>query len=385
MAETDLEDHVKRLFSYGFRPLFLCTCLSALILVIWWVGVWRNLLPAPTGSLPLVYWHAHEMLFGFVGSAVGGFLLTAVANWTGRAPIQGWWLGMLVVCWIVARLAIAVDPGLSQLQAIALDVSYWLLLTGLMAREVLLARNYRNLKIVVILFLFTLLNLSFHFFPEHAIRATTLLVTILISIIGGRIIPAFTGNWLRRQKGPDTGMPASFNRFDQAVIAVTVLLAVSWTLLPREPVTGGLSLVAGIAHLLRLARWKGHLTFSDPLVLVLHAGYAWLGIGFMLLGLAITTQSFPTSAGVHGLAVGGMAGLILAVSSRAAFGHSNRPLIAGKLLSAAFVLINLAALARVLATMIQPDLLDLSAFLWLAAFLAFMFRIGPVLVGKSAP
>lgn len=388
----DFEGHISRLFSYGFRPLFLCTVLSAIFFMVWWIGIVQGLLPAPDSRLSPFVWHGHEMLFGVVGSAIGGFLMTAVANWTRRPPVRGLLLACLVFCWLLARLVIAFDFGLPRLLLALLDSSYLLMLTVLMGREVLAAKNFRNAKIVLVLAILTCLNLTFHVdgvtgwqigSAQLSLRATLILVCILISIIGGRIIPAFTGNWLRARYGPSTALPAPFGKVDIAAISLTVILALAWTILPFEMVTGYIALIAGVLQLLRQARWQPLKTWPDPLVLVLHTGYAWLGIGFILLGISIIGGQLPSSAGIHALGVGGMAGLILAVSSRAALGHTNRPLVAGGVVSAAFVMINLAALARVLASITGSELLSTAAFLWVVAFILFGIRYAPILLGPS--
>lgn len=384
---------VPRLFSYGFRPLFLCTVISAVGLIGWWTAIWYGWVPGPTSTLPRLSWHGHEMLFGFVGSAIGGFLLTAVANWTRRPPVGGLRLAMLVSTWFAARIGLAWDASLSPATLMLIDASYWVLLTAFMAQEVLSARNYRNLKIVAILAAFLMLNLLFHLdavlgyqlgSPDMSIRATIFLVCVLISVIGGRIIPAFTGNWLRQRFGPDATLPAAFNVFDGVVIAATVIAGVCYASVPASDVTGIILLLAGTLQLARLSRWQGHRTFADPLVIVLHVGYAWLGAGMLLLASGILWGAPVPSAGLHALGVGAMAGLIVAVSSRAALGHTNRPLVAGYLLSTVFVLINLAAIGRVLASALDTSWLMTASLLWITAFLLFAFRIGPVLLGPPA-
>lgn len=387
-----MEVHLSRLFSYGFRPLFLCTCAGALFFIGWWIGIVQGFLPPPDSPISALAWHGHEMLFGFVGSAIGGFLLTAVANWTRRPPVQGVALAILLASWLSARVVITYDLGLSAAMVMIIDAGYWILLTLLMGREVLAARNYRNLRIVAILAVFTLLNFIFHFdrvfgfelgSEQAATRATMILVCVLISVIGGRIIPAFTGNWLRMRHGPGTKMPAAFGVVDQAAIGLTIATGLAWTLFPLHLASGLLALLTGIVQLVRMARWMPHLTWPDPLVVVLHVGYAWLGIGLLLLGFSILGAAIPVSSGLHALGVGAMAGLILAVSSRAAMGHTNRPLKAGSMLSIVFLLINLAALARVIASITGTDLLSIAAILWILAFLVFGIRLGPILLGPA--
>lgn len=393
-TQSSTEEQVSRLFSYGFRPLFLCAVAIALIAIPWWTGVFAGYLPSPSLALPAVAWHAHEMLFGFVGAAIGGFLLTAVSNWTKRPPVQGWMLALLVGCWIAGRAVLAYGMDWSPLAVMLIDTSYWLLLTVLIGREVILSGNTRNLKIAGVLLMFTALAAFFHFqrvfnlnmdTGQMSLRAVLVLVCVMISIIGGRVIPAFTGNWLRLNFGPTVRTPVSFNHFDAAVIVLTAILAVAYSLRPVHFVTGCMFILTGVLHLVRQARWCPWQTWRNPLVLVLHTGYAWLGTGFLLLGAAIITARLPTSSGIHGLGIGAMAGLILAVSSRAALGHTGRPLVASALLSIAFVLINLTAVARVVASMASNEWLLLAAALWVAAFSCFAIRFVPILVGPAAP
>jgi uncharacterized protein involved in response to NO len=214
-----------------------------------------------------------------------------------------------------------------------------------------------------------------------------MLVCVLITLIGGRITPAFTRNWLQRQRPQEKGLPPPFNRWDQAAAAATLLLAVAWIIAPTQLPTALLALLAGTLQLIRVARWCGLKVVAEPLLLALHLGYAWLGVGFLLLGLSILTPAIPTSAGVHALALGAMAGLILAVAARAALGHTNRPLQSGRLMNTVFVLIHLAALLRVLAALSDHWLrllLDGAAAAWLVAFILFCVRYVPILLLPAA-
>jgi uncharacterized protein involved in response to NO len=294
---------------------------------------------------------------------------------------------------MLARLVLAYDLRLAPWLLMLIDASYWLLLTALMAREVISVRNFRNLKIVGILLVFSCMVLLFHLdevlgirlgSQALSIRATIFLVCIMISVIGGRIIPAFTGNWLRARFGPDNTLPKPFDRFDVTATVATVLAGTAFVIWPERAVTGALLVVAGLLQLGRVTRWQGHRTLCEPLVLVLHVGYAWLGFGILLLGTSQFGGITSPSAGIHALGVGAMAGLIVAVSSRAAMGHTNRPLASDKLLSTAFLLINLAALARVVASSLNMSFLLAAGILWLLAFVAFAIKIGPILVGPPA-
>jgi uncharacterized protein involved in response to NO len=336
-----------------------------------------------------------------VGAAIGGFLLAAVANWTGRSPVSGTPLLLLVVSWLLGRVVMLNGSILADGVILAADSLYWVLLTALIGREIWLSGNRRNLKVCLILGLFGLFNLLFHAqdligansqelgftqeqgLREMAIRGALMLICLMITLIGGRITPAFTRNWLKLNSPQEQCLPPAFNRWDGAAAAATLLLALGWIFAPEHPLTALLALVAGTLQLIRLSRWCGLRVVTEPLLFALHLGYGWLGLGFILLGLSSLVPAIPASAGIHGLALGAMAGLILAVAARAALGHTNRALKAGALMSGVFVLIHLAALLRVLATLPndwQGELLSGAAACWLTAFALFCVRYVPILL-----
>lgn len=376
------------LFSYGFRPLFLCSMVSALFYIAWWILVLHGFLPAPHSDVNIIEWHAHEMLFGFVGSAIGGFLLTAVANWTNRKPVQGAELALLVALWCCARWVMAWPPNWPPVVIMLIDTGYFLYLTLLVGREILVSGNLRNRKIVFVLAAFVGANFWFHASavfgreagsPLQAIRLGVMLVVMMLTIIGGRIVPAFTRNWMT-QHCPGYSLPPAFGLVDQVAAVATGVAGLAWVVAPGSMVTGYILLFAGLAQGTRLARWRGHRTLGEPLLLVLHTGYAWLAIGLALLGFGLVTGSVAMSAGVHGLTIGAMAGMIMAVASRASLGHTGRPLKASPSMIVAFGLVNVAALCRALAGVGTVDWIAISAVAWLVAFALFAFNFVSVLV-----
>lgn len=374
--------------SNGFRPLFTLVSLQALLALGGWLAFWNGWLNPPASMLSPVIWHGHEMLFGFVGAAIGGFLLAAVANWTGRRPVAGLPLVGLVAAWLLAR-AVALFGGAwpDVVNALA-AISFWLLLAFLFGRELILAGNRRNLKVLIIIGGFALLSLAFHLHwlaPLDVLHLTMVLVLMLLTLIGGRITPAFTRNWLNRQSIDGATMPAAFGPVDVAAAVLTPLAGIAWVFWSSAPVTAVLLLLAGGVQLVRLVRWHGWQTRSEPLLLVLHLGYAWLGLGLLLLA-GSSAGFWASSAGLHALTVGAMGGMIMAVASRAALGHTGRELSAGPLLTLAFLALHLAALVRVLAALVPAlmmTLISLSALLWLLAFALFAWRYLPILLGPS--
>lgn len=378
----------ERFGQHAFRPLFLLLVLQAMGIIGFWV-LWFNGTLAVAWQRNPVYWHGHEMLSGFAGAAIAGFMLTAVATWTSRPAVGGLRLWLLCTLWIGGRLSL-----FSPWAHAIFDIGYWLLLWCLMANEVISAGNRRNYKILLVLALLVLSDVAWHVADlsssgllQKATWGQLWLVILLISIIGGRIIPAFTGNWLRREaaaanpvRTPEP-LPAAFGRLDLISILALILFAVC-TLLSL-PAWAGFSsgLAAAVLQAWRLARWQGHRCLPDPLVWMLHLSYAWIPVGLALSACAAMGW-LPVSAGLHALTVGCVAGMIVSVSARAALGHSNRPLQSHPLLTSAIVLLNLAALLRVCAAIEQlPVLMPLSALAWILAFLCYGVVYVPILLG----
>lgn len=372
-------------FRGGFRPFFFGGAAWAVIALALWVCSLSGVFALPTALDPLT-WHRHEMLFGFVGAVIGGFLLTAVPNWTGRLPIAGWPLAGLFGLWAAARLALLLSGFSGLWLASILDVGFFLVLGGTAAREVLESRN-RNLPIVGMILLFGLADGLDYLaasgvlpWPDLGWQLALALVILMISLIGGRIIPSFTRNWMVK-RGITSGLPTQPSRFDVAVIAATAAALLAWLTGPAEPPIGIALIAAAILQAARLARWKGLRTFADPLVLVLHVGYAWVPLGLGLLGLTLMGL-VQRSAAIHALTAGAMATMILAVMSRASLGHTARDLKANGPTVAAYLLVTAGAAVRVAASLGLIDYrlgIDLAGLAWGGAFLLFLIAYAPVL------
>lgn len=377
------------LLSYAFRPLFLLATLHALLSLSFWIAWWGGLVPVTIERIPM-YWHGHEMIMGLAAAAIGGFLLTAVATWTKRPPVSGVPLLLLCMAWLVGRFALQ-WPWL----ALFADLAYWLGLWSLLAIELFSARNSRNYKLLWLLAAMTLSDLLFHLaelyqpvMQQRALWAQIWLVILLINVIGGRIIPAFTTNWLRKQEHgaqlTPAQLPHTFGTFDLVAIAVLVLFALTTVLPVQWPVPPAvafsLGILATVLQLVRLLRWKFWLTFSDPLVWMLHLSYAWIPVGLALWTLSVAGV-VPVSAALHALTVGGITSMIISVGSRAALGHTGRPLRSHPLLTSTIVLLTITAVLRVTAVLVPTSqLLELSAIAWILAFLCFAFVYVPILL-----
>lgn len=373
------------LFSIGLRPFFLLSAIWAALAVPLWVHAYLA-----GGELNLT-WHVHEMLFGYAGGVIVGFLMTAVPNWTGRMPVVGVPLMVMVGLWLAGRIAmtaLALTPGLAGAAwPGAVDSLFLLAMAGLVWREILAGQNWRNAPVAIMISVFALANVGFHIeayvgsgVAPIATRVALAVVILLICLIGGRIVPSFTRNWQLKREGP---LPAVTGPFDMVTLVVTALSLVGWTILPESHLIGIALTAAGLLNLVRLARWRGWATTAEPLVLILHLGYLWLGVGLVLVGAAaIWPQGLTASAGLHALTAGAVGVMTLAVMTRAGRGHTGRPLTAGWSGSLIYILINLAALARVVAGLwpsIYLPLLIASACLWCAAFIAFAVIYAPML------
>ncbi len=371
----------------GYRPFFLGAGLWAVAAIaIWMTGLTTGAVP-PSGFDPLA-WHRHEMLFGFIGAVIAGYLLTGIPNWTGRLPVAGWPLAALFALWLAGRVLNLCSAVTGLLPAAIIDTGFFFLLAALLLREVFSSKN-RNLGVVMLLILFGFANLADHaeaaaLIPAKGfgVRGAIGLVVVLISVIGGRLVPSFTRNWMAKN-GIRNGHPGQPVRFDQAVIGLTAVALAAWAASPDNRFHAGLLALAAIGQLLRMARWRGWVAASDPLVLVLHAGYAWIPTGLAALSAGIFTGAPPLSVAVHALTAGGMATMTLAVMTRTILGQTGRPPRSGRSTTAIFWLVTLGALARVAVPLFQHApfaALQVSAVLWGAAFALYAFVYGRILL-----
>jgi uncharacterized protein involved in response to NO len=373
------------LLSYGFRPFFLFGALYAGLAVALWLPIWSGAFAIPTAFSPRD-WHVHELLYGFVPAVVTGFLLTAIPNWTGRLPLSGMPLAALFAMWVLGRLAVSTSELIGWWPATAIDAAFLMLVAAAAAREIVAGRNWRNLKVVAIVSLLALGNIAFHLesrlfgAADYTIRLGIGAVVLLIVLIGGRIIPSFTRNWLVRQNPGH--LPAPFGRFDKATVVASAGALGLFVAQPSGTVTGIVLIVTGVFQTVRLARWAGYRTLSDRLVLILHVGYAFVPVGFMLSGAA-ALGLIASSAGLHAWTAGAIGTMTLAVMTRASLGHTGHALHASLATQLIYAAVVAGAFARIAAALV-PEwgiLLSLSAALWSLAFFGFVVTYGPTFCG----
>jgi uncharacterized protein involved in response to NO len=373
------------ILSFGFRPFFLFAAIWAALAMALWVVMLTGRDILPTAFDP-VSWHAHEFLFGYLSAVLAGFLLTAVPNWTGRLPIVGWPLAALVALWAAGRVAVAVSALLPWGAVMAVDLAFPLALVAVLAREIVAGRNWKNLPVLALALGLTLANALYHIdaaqggYPAGGVglRLGLAVAVMLISLIGGRIVPSFTRNWLAQRRSPT--LPVPFGPVDSAVLALTLVALGVWVIWPGHGGTAGLCALAGVAQLWRLSRWSGRHTGAEPLIWVLHVGYALVPLGFF----AVAAGQFLPGMGPaaqHVWMAGAVGLMTLAVMTRASLGHAGRPLHATSPITALYVALIVAVLARFAAGGFpeQTWLLHLAAGAWIAAFAGFAVIYWPIL------
>jgi uncharacterized protein involved in response to NO len=382
------------ILTHGFRPFFFGAGVWAALAMALWVPMLSGHLTLQTAFDP-VSWHAHEFLFGYLGAVISGFLLTAVPNWTGRLPIVGWPLGGLFALWLIGRGAVLVSLHLPPLGVALADLALPLALAAVIGREIVAGRNWRNLIVLAMLGVLALGNAVFHWEAAagddaaggYGLRIGLGAVVMMIAVIGGRIVPSFTRNWLAKRAAGRLPVPP-MQRFDKVALLVLLSGLLVWVAVPDHPATGGLLLLAGGLHAVRLARWAGDRTLAEPLVAVLHLGYAFLPLGAFAIGIEALVPGHLGMAAAQHLWMGGAAGLMtLAVMTRATLGHTGQALTAGPATVGIYAALVVAVLARLAAGIwpAQAHLLHMVAGAgWIAAFGGFAVIYGPLLLRLPA-
>lgn len=398
MATIPLQEPVYRgdsgkvFFAAGFRPFFLFTGLQALLTLPLWLVVYVGGIDL---DLPFAaaLWHGHEMVFGFAGAAIAGFLLTAVPNWTNSHHVSGRPLMVLFFLWLAGRVAFTLAGYLPALLVAVLDLAFLPYLAWLVGKPLIQAGKLRNIGFLPVLGLFFAANAAVHVLsatgsadPLLGVYLGLTMVLVLIAIVGGRIVPSFTQNWLRMQGKAVEVTPITWIEKGGAVGSLLAAMILS-IVLPGSVVAGLALLAAATIHFIRLARWHGYKTLGNPLLWVLHLGYLWMVIGLALLGLSSFETALPATAALHALTAGAIATMVLGVMTRAALGHSGRPLEVSKVIALAYGLLGLGTLLRVLAPVFpeaQMGLTHAGGTVWSVAWLIFVLAYAPVLTKPRA-
>ncbi|WP_253446901.1 NnrS family protein [Halomonas sp. Y3] len=376
----------------AFRPFFLLASLFSVLAMVVWFAFWHgDILLRPHGGL--MWWHQHEMIFGFGAAVAVGFLLTAAQNWTGQPSLRGAPLLGLVGVWLLARLLIAFPMGLPPLLLLVIDVAFLPLAALALGRMVVAVRQWRNLVFVPLFLLMAVANLAMHLgvmrgqlppIREGGYLGVLLIATLMV-LLGGRVIPFFTSRRLDRPKPAEWPMLerlALWSIYAVVLLQLAVLLEVE---LPRG-LQGWTMLVAAAANAVRLARWGGQHTLAEPLLWGLHLSYAFIVVGLVMWALALTGV-FRVELALHALAIGGIASMMLAMMARVSLGHTGRPIRTLPGIGVALGLMFAGALLRSPVLALFPQIThwtyNLSIVFWCIAYLIFLFHYAvPLTTGR---
>ncbi|MDH3274679.1 MAG: NnrS family protein [Gammaproteobacteria bacterium] len=373
------------LLALGFRPFYLLAAVFAIVAIPAWLVSYAG------GDLAGNYlqgiaWHSHEMIFGFAAAVIAGFLLTAVRNWTGRPTPTGALLGGLVTLWLLARVLMLTGPANA---AALIDILFLPALAIAIAIPIWAGRNVRNYKVLAVLGVLTLANVGYHLassgslpigFGRVSMTAALDVISILIAIVGGRVVPAFIGNAVEEAR------PRHIKSVEIVSVGALIVILVAGVVkawIAVAPIAFLIILVvAAVGQGVRLLLWQPFRARGNPLLWMLPVAYAWLPVSLALRALEL--QSIvPSGTAIHALTIGAIASLMMAMMMRSALGHSGRPLVAGLAEVGAFVLLQLSAIVRILAASIAPgayrEAMIVSGVLWTLAFAVFLWRYWPVL------
>lgn len=393
---NDCEDQPAFL-TIGFRPFFLCAGLYSVIAMAAWIA-WLMLHGAnavilkPTIAIPAHLWHGHEMLFGYVGAAITGFMLTALPGWTGARRVAGGRLLGLMMVWAAGRMVMWFSTFLPALVVAAVDLAYLPLLAIVVASGLIRQPAPRNLIFLALLCVLIISNAAFHgewsgvagSSASWGLALALLTCVVLIVILGGRIVPAFTRNAMVR-KGRSENLPRSVRMIDLASIASVAAVAICHALALSDMVTGGVAAIAAAANLVRWGMWRWRATLNEPIVWSLHLAYLWVSVGLAALSAAMLGDWLSHSAAMHLLAIGAIGGMTMAMMTRAPLGHTGRALSVSGPVAVAYLLVAIAALLRGFGLEFLPAdyfLVILAAgTLWIAGFMIFVVTYTPILTG----
>lgn len=378
------------LWSLAFRSFFLMAGLWSVIALLLWIIVFSQDIDLPSRFDPLS-WHIHEMLFGFVLAAIAGFLLTAIPNWTGRPPIRGIALAGLAALWLAGRIICLVSAFVPFWLAPIVDLAFPFALFAMALHELIAARNWRNLAVPAPVAVLGVADLLMHLesagypIPDGlGWRVGLAAVIILISVIGGRIIPAFTRNWLIG-RGAGVKLPQTRGLIERLALGCLHAGLIAWAIFPTSRIVGMLLVLAAVFNLVRLFGWQGFRTCAEPLLAILHVGYFWILAGAAMLGIGLLTSAIPVTAAIHAFTAGAIGTMIVAVMTRVTLGHTGRKLVADRITTFLYMLVSAGAILRVAAAFVPADglvLIVISGVVWSGGFLLFVLRYGRMLLTK---
>ena len=382
------------IFSIAFRSLFLAGGLFSILAISWWIYYWS----APFAWSPyggIIWWHAHEMIFGFGLAIVVGFLLTAVRTWTGVESLSAASLFGLLSLWILGRIVISFNLAISDSLVTLIDLSFILVSAAALSYPIIKVKQWRNIMFVPILLIFALLNATSHWaingnqsiLAINSFHTAILLFTLMVVIIGGRVIPMFTANGAGCKKATPIKTIEVLSILPVALLVFFTFYGINQlksTTNFANLIYASLAILAAISNLLRSIRWGIQYTWCNPLLWSLHLAYLFIPIGFLLLASYSLDLISNLSAAIHSLTIGAIGGMIIAMTSRVSLGHTGRSLKVNWVMGFAFALVFLAALIRIILPLALTEFylqsIIISGGMWALSFLIFLIVYATILL-----
>jgi uncharacterized protein involved in response to NO len=391
-----MKDAITRLFGEGFRIFFLAAGVFGLLTVLYWetwlgIHAFGGMVTRHPFAPPPHLWHAHEMIFGYAGAALGGFFLTAVPNWTGAKAARHAFIALAVCLWVAGRVAIWWSGSLPPLLVAAIDLAFVPVLATKILSQLMRRPKPQNMMFLGLLTILWVSNLIVHLDwtgiggpgAEIGIRAGLLTICATIAVLGGRVTPAFTRNAMTRS-GLEWGLPVSRKAFEITGIATAIALPLLVLFDIDKNVFGAVAILAGAGQMLRLAGWRSTWTLNQPILWSLHLAFVMLGSGYLLLGLAELGVGSEVAA-LHLLGIGAVGGMTISVMTRAILGHTGRQLVAPAPVSIAFALMAVAACIRWIGSSATIDAYFVSMLVsgaaWIVALTLFLTALAPAILG----
>jgi uncharacterized protein involved in response to NO len=367
---------------YGFRPFFLLGALYSIISLLIWGGFYAGYVTPPIFMFDPVSWHAHEMIFGYTLAIVAGFLLTAVANWTDCAPVRGFHLLGLCLLWLAGRVVMNFDLGFPEVAVLVFEGAFILTLAFSLSIPLFKTWNKRNFVFLVLLSILLACDMVFLITKERtSLYVAVMIIVTLISLIGGRIIPAFTVDALE-ERGEEADETPQGKLDVLAILSLVLIILALVFAKQEEAILVGTAFLSAIIHALRLRRYHTHRILNDPMVWILHVGYSWVILGLFLTGVSALGY-LPFSIALHAFTAGAIGSMTIGMMCRVTLGHTGRDKIATGLTKLSFLLMQCAAFMRVFGLMIAPDYsiewIIGSATLWALCFALFILIYSPML------
>ena len=369
-------------FGNGFRPFFLLGALYNVVILLIWGGFFTGHGAPPSFVLDPVSWHAHEMIFGFVMAIVAGFLLTAVANWTSTAPTRQIYLAGLCALWLAGRVVMNFDLGLPELAVIIVEGTFILALALSLSIPLLKSWNNRNFIFLALLGILFACDMTFLITREStSLYVAVMIITAMISLVGGKVIPAFTVVALHERGEKAKQTPQA--KLDVLAFSSLALIVLALMFIGQQgTVLAVTAFLSAVIHALRLRRYHTLRILGDPMVWILHVGYSWVIVGLFLIGIS-ALDFLPFSIALHAFTAGAIGSMTLGMMCRVALAHTGRKPITTKLTTLSFLLLQCAALMRVFGLALAPDYsiewIIGSAMLWALCFALYILIYAPIL------